>query len=70
MNPIEKRFSSVGELSPETALRVHTIRTAYQEMARELIQALPASREQSLALTALEESSMWAVKAITHGEVK
>jgi len=41
-----------------------------RELANALDQLLdavcPKSREQSLAMTKLEECSMWAIKAITH----
>lgn len=40
-------------------------RDAYKALHAHLL-TLPGSRERSLALTALEESGMWATKAITH----
>ena len=40
------------------------IRAAYKEFALRLREALPASRDKSLAFTALEESSFWAHASI------
>ena len=40
------------------------VRKAYQELAHTVAQGTPAGRHQSLALTALQESMMWANAAI------
>lgn len=49
---------------PQATAMVDT-RDAYKVLHAHLM-TLPGSRERSLALTALEESGMWATKAITH----
>jgi len=47
----------------ETALH-DSLKSAYAEVER-LIESLPARRYRALAITALEESCMWAVKELT-----
>ena len=44
------------------------LRTEFRNLAMELLQWCPPSRERSLALTALEEASMWANAAIARNE--
>jgi hypothetical protein len=46
------------------------VRQAYKNIALNIADALPASREQSLALTALEESLMWANAAIARNPLE
>lgn len=43
---------------------VEGLRSDFIKLAEDMQDCTPESREQSLALTALEESLMWAVKAI------
>lgn len=42
------------------------IRAKATELDELIAQKCPGSRESSLAMTKLEECSMWAIKAITH----
>ena len=42
---------------------IERLRAEYALMRRTLMQNVPHCRERSLALTALEESAMWAIKA-------
>lgn len=53
-----------------TAGKMTMVRAAYYQLAVMLVEGLPDSRERSLALTALEESSMRAIQclAVTEGE--
>ncbi len=44
------------------------LRSEFRNLAMELLQWCPPSRERSLALTALEESSMWANASIARNE--
>lgn len=44
--------------------RYEKLRDAAHELAELILELTPASREQSLAITKLEESSMWANAAI------
>jgi hypothetical protein len=46
--------------TPETGPRHARIRRLCHALAVELVQEVPEGREQSLALTALEETMMWA----------
>lgn len=50
------------------ALRHQEVRSALKEMARMVLELVPAGREQSLALTALEEAMMWANAGIARAE--
>lgn len=44
--------------------RIEKLRGAFKLTAQDLIEVTPVSREQSLALTHLEDAVMWAVKSI------
>ena len=48
--------------------RYEHLRRCAREFAREILLATPESREQSLALTALEEAVMWANAGIARRE--
>lgn len=54
--------------NPDQVQRMARIRRVVGEAAREVTLLTPTSREQSLALTALEEVSMWANAAIARRE--
>ena len=60
------RFDSVS-MTEEQLKAVSVLRDYYKEVEIK-IQLGPKNREQSLALTALEDSAMWAVKAISRGQ--
>lgn len=51
-------------LSPEEVAQHDALKTAFGEVERR-IDGIPDGRYRSLALTALEESCMWAVKRLT-----
>lgn len=62
-NEIERRFG----FHPATAVtgpRHEAVRAAYRTLAHYVAGDTPAGRHQSLALTALQESCMWAMAAI------
>lgn len=48
--------------------RYHEIRRAGKQMAAEILALTPESREQSLAITHLEQTIMWANAAIARRE--
>ena len=48
--------------------RYETIRSAAKELAKTILANTPASREQSVALTSLEEAVFWANAAIARNE--
>jgi hypothetical protein len=60
---IEKRFAHVEPNEQRASLHTHT-RSEYTRLAETMARTLPESREKSLAITALEESLMWANAAI------
>jgi len=64
---IEKRFTyhSPKDNQPERYAR---LRAKAKELAELINELTPASREQSLAFTALEECSMWANASIARNE--
>lgn len=55
------RYRALSAIDVE---RHDALKAAYEAVER-LIEALPARRYRALALTALEESCMWAVKELT-----
>jgi hypothetical protein len=64
---IEKRFtyhaSKEGQPAKYTALRQKA-----KELAELIVELTPSSREQSLAITSLEETTFWANAAIARHE--
>lgn len=62
-NPFDQRT-----VTGEQALQMQRIRDAMHRAFAVVIDNAVNCRERSLALTKLEEASMWANKAITHGK--
>jgi len=60
---IEKRFTHHPPTGEKVAVH-ENIRLIYRQLADEVSNTLGESREKSLAITALEESLMWANAAI------
>jgi hypothetical protein len=56
--------------TPETGPRHARIRRLCHALAVELVQEVPEGREQSLALTALEETMMWANAGIARASAR
>lgn len=52
----------------DQAARYANLRSRAMELAQLIVETTPESREQSLALTALEEAVMWANAAIARRE--
>lgn len=50
--------------SPEGLEKITKLREAFSELSRIIEEAAPASREKSVALTNLETTAMWAIKAV------
>ena len=63
---LEKFEKSLTNHTPtdEQVARIENIRDRAKLLASDIIHTTPQSREQSLALTHLEDSVMWAVKSI------
>lgn len=55
------------EFNPSGNSDVHEIKTKANELAA-VIERLPPGRRRSIALTQLEQASMWAVKAAARGD--
>jgi len=66
MGPIDvdQRFDYHPPTAPGVRERHEQARAAAKELARTWVALVPAGREQSLAITALEESLFWANAAI------
>ena len=60
---IEQRFWP-HQLSQEQHNRLKSIRTLAEALANAIVDLTPTGREQSLALTQLEQASFWAAAAI------
>jgi hypothetical protein len=72
MPPIDKaeidhRFDYVAPNNQTVPVHLHT-RAEYKRLAETLARTIPESREKSLAITALEESLMWANAAIARNQ--
>jgi len=61
---IEHRFNA-HELTPTAEKKVERLRRLFKAMAKEVNKLCPDSREQSLAITNLEQSSFWANAALS-----
>jgi hypothetical protein len=48
--------------------RIARLREAYSTLSDVVSNNAGPSRERSLAITALEESAMWAIKAVVHND--
>lgn len=62
-NDIEHRFTHHPP-TPETVRQHEAVRAAYRTLAHYVAGDTPQGRHQALALTALQESCMWAMAAI------
>lgn len=65
---IERRFDYAGEPDQVRKIAHVALRLAMKRTAELVIGETPAGREQSLALTKLEEALMWANAAIARPE--
>jgi hypothetical protein len=64
---LAKRFTYHAPKGDQ-AVRYQDIRTIFKLAAADVVQRTPQSREQSLALTKLEEAMFWANAAIARNE--
>lgn len=65
--PVSKMFQT-HKVTPETAAKVKALREKFTELEDLIKDSSSTSREQSVALTNLEQSAMWAVKAAVAGD--
>lgn len=63
---VEKILKSMTNIKPDDMKiqKIENIRSAYKSVVESLSQNCKDSRELSITITKLEESLMWAVKAI------
>jgi hypothetical protein len=66
IDEVTDRFRHHG-LSEEQIARVADLRARFTELAQEVVRGTRPSREQSLAITHLEDAAMWAIKGIARG---
>ena len=64
-----KKFA-FHEPSVESLAAISMLREAFSELHERIDKIAPASREKSLALTELEQSAMWAIKAVVTNDPK
>jgi hypothetical protein len=69
LETVERNFTYHPPFGNQTE-RYKFIRDQARALARTIIELTPASREQSIALTKLEESVMWANAAIARNETE
>ena len=62
-----KAFDTVKP-TQATADKMAALRADYSTLAEKILATVPTSRERALAITELEASAMWAIKALTHNQ--
>jgi hypothetical protein len=66
---IDKPFA-YHKPSPDGLERITTLREAFSVVKATIEAACPESRQRSVALTELETSAMWAIKAVVFNDPK
>lgn len=61
---IDRRFDLHTPTAPDVNGQLDRLRAAHKELAILIAETTPVNREQSLAITSLEESLYWTVGAI------
>lgn len=65
---LENRFQHHPPSTEQVAMHHQDIRSLCLGLARELVEIVPSGREQSLAITHLEEVMMWANAGIARNQ--
>jgi hypothetical protein len=65
---IDHDLTNHAPAGPEVIARFERLREVAKELGHSIAAECPASREQSLALTHLEQTVMWAVAAIARNQ--
>lgn len=65
--PIDKPFA-YHKPSPDGFDRINKLREAYSVVQRTIEEVCPPSRQKSVAVTELETSAMWAIKAVVFND--
>ncbi len=60
------RFDSVHDITEEQVDQIEDVRAAYKELALLIVGSSPHSRTRAIAISKLEDSSHFAIKAISH----
>jgi len=58
----------IKKCTPEMIEKMNKIRGEFKSLHDKINEEIPDSREKSVTLTNLEQSAMWALKAITHNQ--
>lgn len=64
---MEKTFA-YHKPSEDGLSKITALREAFSSVASLIKEVSPASREQSVALTNLETTAMWAIKSVVHND--
>ena len=67
--PIDKPFA-YHKPSDEGLNRINDLREAFSDVKKMIESHCPSSRERSVALTELETTAMWAIKAVVFNDPK
>lgn len=65
--PIDKPYA-YHKPSERGLYRINTLREAFSELQRVIEEQCPASRQKAVAITELETSAMWAIKAVVFND--
>lgn len=65
--PIDKPFA-YHKPSPEGLAKITKLREAYSTVQQAIKETCPDSRQKAVALTELETSAMWAIKAVVFND--
>jgi hypothetical protein len=65
---LEHNLTNHAPVNDHVVEKFETIRAGAKELGRDILSLTPQSREQSLALTNLEQTVMWAVAAIARNQ--
>ena len=65
--PIDKPYA-YHKPSDDGLIRITRLREAYSNLQRALEETCPPSRHRAVAITELETSAMWAIKAVVFND--
>lgn len=65
---VDHNFVNHPPSTPEVGKRLDYLTGLFQQLGYELVAELPDSREKSVALTKLEECSMWSKAAVARNQ--
>lgn len=65
--PIDKPYA-YHKPSVDGLVRITKLREAYSDVQRAINEFCPQSRQKSVAITELETSAMWAIKAVVFND--